>query len=365
MRVAQLITYGPAYLEYYCERHSAPAGARYAEQMSALLADRYGNSHILQPVLDDAEHARYIVADATFAQRAWAREKGMPANTKPQSIVLAQIEEHRSEVLYNITPILYGPAFLKRLPSCVRTSVCWRAAPLNGAELDAFDLRLSNFPPALEEWRRKGQRAAFFEPSHDPVASEYATNASRSIDIAFVGSYGRHHVTRNRLLQRVAELVRERRVQFHFAMSRSTRYVNALPFIPRLFPYLALPDALRRVSRREVYGRAMYELFGRAKIVVNAAIDMASQFRGNMRCWEAMGCGAVMLSDDGVYPSGMRPGLDFVTYRDADDALDRIDAILADYDAWRPMAERAVATMESCYSKKRQWESFCQIIEAP
>jgi hypothetical protein len=362
MRVTQLITFGKPYLVDFRSRRAPAAAASYRDHLSELLDDRYGNSHILQPVLEGTESAQFIVADAREAQQAWARERGMAHNSELQDVVLAQIEEHRSEVLYNLTPILYGMSFLRRLPSCVKRTVCWRAAPSSDSDLDAYDLRLSNFPIAIEQWRRAGFRAAWFEPSHDPVASQYAASEDRSIDVAFVGSYSRHHATRNRLLQRIAERMPKRSVRFHMAMARSARWVNALPLVSYVMPHLALPKALRRVSYSEIYGRKMYELFGNTKIVINAAVDISNQYRGNMRCWEAMGCGALMLSDAGMYPSSMNPDVDFVTYKNADEALAQIESILADYQAWRPVARQGLATMEACYSKARQWGVFRELV---
>ena len=363
MRVFQLITFGRPYLDYFDARRMTPhEDASHAERLAALLDDRYGNSHILQPVLERAGDARFVVADDEPLQRAWAREHGLPRDATLEAIVLAQIEEHRADVLYNLTPMLYDSRFLEHLPSCVRATVCWRAAPSGGSDFGGFDLRLSNFKPLLDEWQREGRHAAWFEPSHDPVAAEYAA-AARDIDIAFVGSFSRLHAARNVLLQRIAGLAARYRVRFHLAIGRSARWVNALPPMRALFPRLSMPAALRRVSAGVVYGRAMYQLFGSARIVVNAAIDMANEFRGNMRCWEAMGCGALMLSDEGVYPPGMRAGRDFETYRDNDDALAKIERILADYDAWRPMAARGLTTMETTYSKAAQWAAFVRLID--
>ena len=37
-----------------------------------------------------------------------------------------------------------------------------------------------------------------------------------------------------------------------------------------------------------MFGRALYELIGSSKIVLNGAIDMAGTDRGNMRCFETM-----------------------------------------------------------------------------
>jgi hypothetical protein len=54
------------------------------------------------------------------------------------------------------------------------------------------------------------------------------------------------------------------------------------------------PDAIAGIAKPPVFGRLLYELIGSSKIVLNGAIDMAGTDRGNMRCFEAMGCGALL-----------------------------------------------------------------------
>lgn len=363
MRVFQLMTFGQPYLKHFDRDVFRQPDATHEETLAALLADRYGNAHILLPVLTGDSRVRLAVGDATRSQLAWARGHGLGAKTPPNEIVLAQVEEHRSEIFYNLSPVVFENALLRKLPGCVRKTICWRAAPLGGVDLSGYDLRVGNFLRFIDEWNREGLKSAWFEPAHDPVASDYARGEERDIDIAFAGTYSWLHSRRNLLLQRVAELASRHVIRFHFSLSRSARLANALGPLRGLLPKQSLPAALRQVSQGPVYGRAMYEVFGRARIVLNAAIDMASDFRGNMRCWEAMGCGALMLSDEGRYPPGMMPGRDFVTYRDSGDAIETIDRVLSGYDAFRPVAASGQTTMETRYTKEAQWTAFQNLAE--
>jgi hypothetical protein len=364
MRLFELITYGKPYLSYFAASGARRSGDIHEELKRALLHDRYGNSHLLDPIERGSADAFLSVADDELSQRAWAREKGLPSGVLAEDIVLAQIEEHRTEVFYNISPILYDSRFLRRLPGSVKRTLCWRAAPVGHSDLSQYDRCVCNFQGLLDQWSQLGWKTAWFEPAHDPVASDYGRNTERSVDVAFVGGYSRHHGKRNLLLQRIAELGREHDIRFHFSLGRAAQLVNWLWPMRWLMPHLALEGALRGVARPALYGREMYRLFGTSRIVINAAIDMATEFRGNMRCWEALGCGAVMLSDEGIYPRGMRPGRDFETYRDVDDALMKIERILADYEAWRPMAAQGLATVETTYSKAAQWEAFVKLVDS-
>ena len=362
MRLFELITYGKPYLDYFGAATKRRPADTHDRLKRLLLDDRYGNAHLLQPIDLGSSDAFLSVADDELSQRAWAREKSLSSGSSDEDIVLAQIEEHRAEVLYNVSPILYDSRFLRRLPGSVKRTLCWRAAPIGRADLSQYDRCVCNFQGLLDQWARLGLKTAWFEPAHDPVASEFGRNRDRLVDVAFVGGYSRHHRKRNLLLQRIAELGREHDIRFHFSLGRAARLVNGIWPMRWLMPGLALEGPIRAVARPALYGRAMYQLFGNSRIVINAAIDMASEFRGNMRCWEALGCGAVMLSDEGAYPRGMRARRDFETYHDADDAVLKIKRILADYQAWRPMAAQGLATMETTYSKAAQWDAFVRLV---
>lgn len=364
MQLFELITYGRPYFDYFSTISTRHASDTHQRLKSILLDDRYSNAHLLEPIDLGSDDAFLSVADDQLSQRAWAREKGLGPRCSDEDIVLAQIEEHRTEVLYNISPILYDSRFVRRLPGSVKRSLCWRGAPIGRADLSQYDRCVCNFQGLLDQWSQQGIKTAWFEPAHDPVASGYGRNADRQVDVAFVGGYSRHHKRRNLLLRRIAELGHDHDIRFHFSLGLAARFVNSVWPMHWLFPGLVLEGSLRDAARQAIYGRGMYELFGNSRIVINAAIDMASEFRGNMRCWEALGCGAVMLSDEGVYPPSLQAGRDFETYRDADDAVMKIKRILADYESWRPMAKQGLETVETSFTKAAQWVAFVKLVDS-
>lgn len=327
-------------------------------RVSAFLGDRFGAPHFLLPVLERAPEAFFANGDDEIGQRAWAREHGLPHDCPLDRILLAQIEEHRTEVFYNMDPMRFASDFVRRLPGCVRKSIAWRAAPSPGADFAAYDLVICNFPTILESYRRAGWKAAYFAPGHDPAMDEFAGVRSRPIDVLFVGGYSRHHRRRAQLLEAVASRGRSHRVVMHLDRSRATRWAES--WIGQLLPLSAhrRPASIRRVAREPIFGRDLYAALAQAKIVVNGAIDMAGNDRGNMRCFEAMGCGCTLLSDDGQYPQGMDPGRTLVTYADASDALGKLDALLAEPERQAEIARAGYEMVSSQYSKQSQWQRF-------
>ena len=186
------------------------------------LDDRFGALHFLQPVLDGGADTFFTNGDDNILQRQWARENGIRAGASLEDILIAQIEHHRTEVFYNLDPVRYPSTFVRKLPGCVRKTLCWRAAPSGQADLTGYGLLISNFPSILEDWKTKGCRVARFFPAVDPVMNTYG-RGERPIDILFVGGYSRHHSARAKVLNQVAILADTRQIVYCLDASRLTR----------------------------------------------------------------------------------------------------------------------------------------------
>jgi hypothetical protein len=324
------------------------------------LDDRFGALHFLQPVLNGDTDAFFTNGDDEILQRQWAGESGIRARASLEDILLAQIEHHKTEIFYNMDPVRYPSSFIRKLPGSVKKSLCWRAAPSGKADLTSYGAVLGNFPTILQAWRRMGCRAEPFFPSIDPVMEEYGYG-DRPIDVLFVGGYSRHHSERSKALEQVASLAGTREVVYHLDASRLTRLAESpLGRLLQLGKHRR-PDSVASIARPPVFGRQLYELIGKSKIVLNGAIDMAGRDRGNMRCFEAMGCGALLLSDEGNYPKGMSAGVTIETYGSADDAVISIAKHLDSWSRSQELAVRGRSQISEIYSKSQQWNEFLSL----
>ena len=336
----------------------------FAAARDAFLADRYGACHVLQPVLDAHPEAFFTIGNDAALQRRWAREQGLSTKVSLLDILRAQIEHHRTEVFYNLDPMRDGPGFVRRLPGCVKHSIAWRAAPSANADFSAYQLMVCNFPGILQGYADQGIRSAYFAPAHDPVMDRFAQNTDRPIDLLFVGGYSRHHRRRAEVLETVAALNQRLKVVFHLDRSRLTRLAESpLGHVPLLKKHRR-PATICAVSADPVFGLDLYAAISRAKVVLNGAVDMAGIDRGNMRCFEAMGCGAMMVSDAGNYPVGMVDGQTMLTYESPKQAADRILDIVAKVELMQDIARRGWQLVSREYSKARQWQKFQQLVAA-
>lgn len=359
MRIFQNSAMYPAYRSQF-DRLAASASS-FSARRDIFLADRFAACHFLSPVLSGSPLAFFTNGDDEVLQRLWATEHGLPQRTGLEDILLAQVEEHRTEVFYNMDPMRYGSKFARRLPSCVKKSIAWRAAPSPGADFAGYDLVVCNFPSILASYRARGWRAEYFSPAHDHQMDAYAQNDRRPIDVLFVGGYTRHHRARAVVLEAVARLRGRLNVVLRLDQSRLTRFAESP--IGRLLPLSRhrRPPEIRCASAGPVFGRTLYECLSHAKVVLNGAIDMAGPDRGNMRCFEALGCGSALVSDTGNYPQGFVSGGTLLTYGTAQEAVSKIEDLLANAALRRRISDEGHRMIRSMYSKEAQWMRFQQL----
>ncbi len=338
-------------------RRLAERAKTFAAKRAAFLNDRYGASHFLLPVLVGDANAFFANGDDPELQGAWAFENGVKADSSLEDILLAQIEAHGAEVFYNLDPVRFPSAFLQRLPGCVKRKIAWSASPAKNADFSAYDRLLCNFPSLIADYEARGLSCAYFTPSHDPVMDEYAKRRDRPIDVLFVGGYSQYHMNRAAILDAVAELGGTYKIAYHMYRSRLTRLSDTpLGWVGPLTKYRT-PRSVLNIAKDPVFGRDYYDVLSRSKIVLNIATEIAGEFRGNMRCWEAMGSAGLLLTDEGVYPEGMNE-TNMATYSGRDEVVKSIRRLLDNPDDMKQLSNRGHEMIRTEYSKQKQWEAF-------
>jgi spore maturation protein CgeB len=182
------------------------------------------------------------------------------------------------------------------------------------------------------------------------------------VDILFVGSHTQYHRRRAQLVERLSQLGTRHNVVLRLQLSRMTLLADTpLGWVEPLRQHRLSPR-VRALRKAPAFGRDLYKALGTAKIVVNCAIDMAGDDRGNMRCWEALGCGALMLSDTGNYPDGMIAGETIDTYATLDEMATKVTELLENDDKRYRMAGAGKAMIRTRYDKERQWADFLALL---
>jgi hypothetical protein len=330
----------------------------FSGRIEAFLEFRQNAAHVLLPVDQRVDWAFFTNGDDEEVQGLWAREHGLGPRTSLLDILKAQIEEHRTDVFYNMDTTGWGSDLMRHLPGCVKRVIGWHASPLRNVVFSDYQLVVCNFPSILSALQDRGCRVDYFFPAYDPQLAPYAARSERPVDILFVGGYTRHHRQRAAILEAVASLADRYHVAFHLDRSRLCALAESP--IGYLLPLgrHRRPGAVRSIAKGPKFGRDYYDALSSAKIILNGAIDMAGNDRGNMRCFEALGGGSLLLSDEGNYPDGMANGETIVTYSSVQDAVRQLERYLAESTERSRIARAGHEMVSTRYSKDVQWKRF-------
>jgi hypothetical protein len=328
---------------------------------------------ILQACMEASDGSRLCFPQYEPGLAMWASEHCMASGSPPEDILCAMIEESGAEVFYSINATHHSEGFMRRLPGCVRLRVGWLGSTNVGGALNHFDAIVSNFPSLNARHKADGLSTHYITPSYETQTDRFlAKSAPRRTDIFFGGTYSRHHTRRAKMIEAMVTWAENNNadVRLHLLSSRYTALAERTP-LGWVQPFRAVrrPRAVRKATKPPIFGAAMFEQLCSSKIVINMAVDLAGPDRGNMRCFEAVSAGAVMISDDGDYPDGFEAGKTHLCYDTIDTALDLIETCLVNPEMRLAVGNAGARMVRERYSKNTQWSDFltlcARLLETP
>jgi len=281
---------------------------------------RWAYEHGPQAVAWEArtlEKARQVVERTGIGLSALQQRQRQLLN----AIFLAQVRDFRPDILLVQLQTPLAAATLRAARAYCRLIVAQLASRFP-AYLDLFgvyDLILSAFPHYVRFFNECGLRSAYMPLAFEPVFLErcrqrYGDVTERDYGAVFIGSVSDMHAERLRWLAALAE----------------SGLVDIWLSFDRGMAAAALPSVLRERARPPVYGLAMYDVYRRARIALNAHPEIAGPYAAILRMYEVTGCGALLLTDDRSNMADLfTPGVEVVTYRDTGECLERLAYYLA------------------------------------
>lgn len=108
------------------------------------------------------------------------------------------------------------------------------------------------------------------------------------------------------------------------------KLINKISFFRMYSEFLETPvnnysKMLMKVVKPPVFGMEMYRLISNSKIIFNIHGDVANQYAGNVKLFEATGLGACLLTDNKKNISDLFiPGKEIVVYDGVEDCIEKI-----------------------------------------
>jgi glycosyltransferase involved in cell wall biosynthesis len=346
MRVLIVDTCYEAFLRSHYGRDPGLAERPYEAQWRALMDTFFGTADAYSHFLGEIGHpAHEVIVNCEPLQRAWAREHEVAA--VGEQVLLAQVEDFQPDVVYlQNLHVLSDTEMdaLKRSGTFVAGQIASEAPPVG--RLRMFDLLLTSFPHFVEEFRASGVDAEYFRIGFDPRVLERLGAVPVEHDVSFVGALnGIRHRRGNATLARAA-----RRLPVEF-------WGYDLRGRPPWSP-------LRRRYRGEAWGIDMFRVLASSRVVLNRHIGVAREYANNMRLYEATGVGSLLATDSKANLADLfEPGSEVVAYRDADDLVAQVQALLADEEARREIAAAGQARTLRDHTYAVRMRELAEILE--
>lgn len=182
---------------------------------------------------------------------------------------------------------------------------------------------------------------------HDGVVvGRHPTQYVRDIDVSFVGGIGWQWVKGREVLEAVA------------------REIPTFKWWGYGVEQLPADSPLRAKYQGTAWGRDMYRIYQRSKIVVNRHGEIAEGYANNMRMYEATGCGAVLVTERAKNNGELFDGGDIVEYGSPGEAVRQIKATLQ---IWEPLGrafgERGQQTTLARHTYAHRIPKIAEVLE--
>lgn len=336
MKIIFFCSYYDQYLNSFYKKNHGLADKTYAEQIQALKRDHFGHwASYAEEFVRMGLDAELIIPNCKPLQKAWAKENSIKFISEKWnfSIALEQVRRKKPDIFYISSMFEYYNGFLTEVKKHAKHIFGWISCPLpNGVPLHQLELLMTSVPQFVDDFRRLGVKSELLHAAFDPVILDCLdTSQPQDVDFSFIGSLTKAH---SRRINMIKELMDNTSLQF-FGTG-----VELIPGNRNVFQKLFSKNIYSQRAGGEVWGLAMYRTLQRSKITFNAHIDVARNFAGNMRMYEATGVGTLLLTDGRHAEQKNFNDDEVVYYESVSDAIEKVNYFLRHEDERKAIAKK-------------------------
>ncbi len=318
MKIFLLADYYPSYLKaFYASRKMD--GLSYTQHRSILLNDYFGSFCSYHNHFKRIGHdVELVIGNDALLQAKWLAEHRIEsAGLSKYDVVLRQIEGYKPDIFFMGSMFDYYGRFLEKVSDITPNIFVWISCPYSHT-LDLSRVRcvISSNDIFVQRFRSRGLNAELLRVAFDSEIVPLLDH-DKTIDVSFIGALSKKtHRTRVEGLEFILN-------------SKITVKTFGYGLKRQIFPFKK--SILGESYGGERWGIEMYRTLGRSKISLNSHIDVAEGIAGNMRLFEATGCGTLLMTENTVNLGQLfHAGTEVIAYDSVGDLADKIRYYLQD-----------------------------------
>ena len=299
----------------------------YVEMNHAIQETMFGDSDFYSHAMTKLGwDARDLIINDERLQKRWATDFGFQYESL-SDIMIEQIRTMKPDVVYSQGVWVINQEVHDAIRPYVKIITGQVGFPLDNYAAPFYDVLFTTLPENVKQFVDAGTPAHYVPLAFDPRALEFEIDYVR-YPLTFVGNLTGNHTKRMELLEVVSD---HRRIDC---------WGNG---------YEELSQKMNIYHHGEAWGRDMFAIMRSSEMTLNCHIDSIAPYVGNMRMFEATGCGALLFTDDGANASDFFVNMqEVVYYQDPGHALKLINhytfsmsseaKIMARTGQWRTLA---------------------------
>ncbi len=273
-----------------------------------------------------------IIANATFLQEKWKLENGIKS-LDDNILVYEQVKIFKPDVLWLDNANYIEKKWIDLVRdniSSIKLIIASHSAPFNTRLLENFrnlDFIITCTPGLKHEFEKYGLKAFLVYHGFDTMVLEKVIRGNKLTENNFVfsGSLlmgGGFHAKRIELIEKILKekidlkicgnlekkykIIAKKSFYYMFQLLNRVnmeKYIQKIPLLYRHSEYGTTPirnysKDLIEATESPLFGIDMYKFLKNSKITLNIHGEVAGNYAGNMRLFEATGVGSCLLTDN-------------------------------------------------------------------
>ena len=322
----------------------------------------------------------------------WAEENNFPPSDKVK-IIIEMLKRFLPDVLFYD---LYDDDLLIQIKAnvpSIKLIALWKgSSPVDKEIFKHVNLTISCAPEEVNNLRELGIKAEHLHHAFNKNILDNQKLTNKQYDVIFIGQIFKSigfHINRDQVLNK---LVKELNLNIFSRAYDLSVHDFALHFSKKAILTLLLPIYLsankisgkyksqleksltypitpysihlKKFLRAPVYGKVMYDVIKKAKVVLNIHADSSPVYASNMRLFETTGIGSCLLTDWKTNINELfKEDAEVVTFRSAQDCVDKAKWLLSHNEERNNIALAGQRRVFSSHLYEHRLPEFLDIIK--
>jgi len=352
MKILLLADYYQEYLNQFYQKNDCRS-LKYQEHLDYLVDDYFGSFGSYYRHLQKLGHQVALVIGNDYQlQNKWISENSLPLKAgldSKKKIVLEQIRKFSPDIVFMGSMFDYYGEFLKEVSGVTKNIFTWIACPFP-KELDYSHVKcvLSSTSFYVEKFKNIGLNSHQLGAGFDNDIPSKLSHNNPKYDLSFIG--GLSAKTHSNRVKIIKELIAKKiKIDlFGYGLKK---------------PIFFWQDrTMYYAYHGQLWGLSMYQTLKDSLISLNIHIDVAGGFAGNMRMYEATGCGSLLFTEmtDNL-PQIFDIKKEVVGYTDQDDLEKKLEYFLNHPDEAKSIADNGKKACHQNFGYNKRVVELAQI----